>query len=111
MHDDGYKDKAADGHPASHASTERAYKRFHPIWRHWPLRLLVLHRHCALHLDHRLGPRYWRSLFFRFLNCSGRSLTGRGIIAATLIVVACLIVIIAPLAAIVFSFADATQGS
>jgi predicted PurR-regulated permease PerM len=109
MHDDGYKDKAADGHPASHASTDARisdFIRFGVIglFAYWSFTVIAPF----------ISIIAWAAILavalFPVFELLRTLLAGRGIIAATLIVVACLIVIIAPLAAIVFSFADATQG-
>jgi len=109
MHDDGYKDKAADGHPASHASTDARisdFIRFGVIglFAYWSFTVVAPF----------ISIIAWAAILavalFPVFELLRKLVGGRGIVAATLIVVACLVVIIAPLAAIVFSFADATQA-
>ncbi|MDL2409217.1 AI-2E family transporter [Rhizobium calliandrae] len=109
MQDDHYKNKAADAVQPSHASTDARisdFIRFGTIglFAYWSFTVIAPF----------ISIIAWAAILaialFPLFRLLATLLGGHGVIAATLIVVACLVVIIAPLAAIVFSFADATQG-
>ncbi|AYG61920.1 AI-2E family transporter [Rhizobium jaguaris] len=109
MHDDYYKSTAADEVQRSHASTDARISDFIRfgiigLFAYWSFTVIAPF----------ISIIAWAAILaialFPLFHLLSTLLGGRGVIAATLIVVACLVVIIAPVAAIVFSFADATQG-
>ncbi|MFS8113844.1 AI-2E family transporter [Rhizobium jaguaris] len=109
MQDDYYKSAAADEVQSRHASTDARISDFIRfgiigLFAYWSFTVIAPF----------ISIIAWAAILaialYPVFHLLTTLLGGRGVIAATLIVVACLVVIIAPVAAIVFSFADATQG-